>query len=208
MVDKKKVIFFGVQSATLGDFSEIAMRLQISPIYVDNLAEDLGRAPSDSISVKDLEDFHLKLPVVISIVTPAHRLSAMNHAINLGFTDFLAFISPNADIAANAIIEPGVFVNNSAIIGHSTKLAKNSVVNRGANIGHDVEIGEFTHVAPSACILGFSKIGKSVLVGANSTILNNLNIGDGAIIGAGAVVIHDVASGETVVGNPARPIAR
>lgn len=49
-------------------------------------------------------------------------------------------------------------------------------------------------------------IGKNVWVGGGAIILPGVTIGDDAIIGAGAVVTKPVASGATVVGNPARPI--
>jgi acetyltransferase-like isoleucine patch superfamily enzyme len=43
-------------------------------------------------------------------------------------------------------------------------------------------------------------------VGTGAIILPGVTIGAGATVGAGAVVTKDVADGETVVGNPARPI--
>jgi maltose O-acetyltransferase len=46
-------------------------------------------------------------------------------------------------------------------------------------------------------------IGKRVWIGGGAIILPGVNIGDDAIIGAGSVVTRDVASGFTVVGNPA-----
>ena len=45
-------------------------------------------------------------------------------------------------------------------------------------------------------------------VGSGAVILGGVRIGEGATVGAGAVVGHDVAAGETVVGNPARLLAR
>ncbi|NVO55522.1 sugar O-acetyltransferase [Rhodobacteraceae bacterium B1Z28] len=49
-------------------------------------------------------------------------------------------------------------------------------------------------------------IGQNVWVGGGAIILPGVTIGDNAIIGAGSVVTKDVAPGQTVVGNPARPI--
>lgn len=49
-------------------------------------------------------------------------------------------------------------------------------------------------------------IGANVWIGGGAIILPGVTIGDDAVIGAGAVVTRDVASGATVVGNPARPV--
>jgi maltose O-acetyltransferase len=50
-------------------------------------------------------------------------------------------------------------------------------------------------------------IGRNVWVGGGALILPGVSIGNDAIIGAGAVVTRSVASGTTVAGNPARPLA-
>ena len=200
-LNEKSIIFFGVQSASLGDFSEVALTLNLRPIYVDNLPNKLLEPPKDTLGISQLQDFHFLLPIVISIMTPHARESATNHARELGFQNFQSLISPTANIANNAVIE-----NAGAMIGPSALIAENSVINAAAMISHHVSIGEFTHVAPSACVLGSVIIEDRVFVGANSTILNNIKIGAGAIIGAGAVVLHDVLPGQTVVGNPARVI--
>jgi serine O-acetyltransferase len=47
-----------------------------------------------------------------------------------------------------------------------------------------------------------------VLIGAGAKILGNITIGEGAKVGAGSIVLDDVAPFTTVVGVPARPVAR
>jgi len=49
-------------------------------------------------------------------------------------------------------------------------------------------------------------IERGASIGSGATILGGVRIGEKALIGAGAVVTKDVAPGETVVGNPARPL--
>lgn len=49
-------------------------------------------------------------------------------------------------------------------------------------------------------------IGTDVWIGGGAILLPGVSVGDGAIIGAGSVVTRDVAAGQTVVGNPARPM--
>jgi len=50
------------------------------------------------------------------------------------------------------------------------------------------------------------RLGADVWIGAAAMVMSGVTIGDGAIVGAGAVVTKDVASGDTVIGVPARPL--
>jgi maltose O-acetyltransferase len=52
------------------------------------------------------------------------------------------------------------------------------------------------------------RIGENVWIGSGAIILPGVTIGADAIIGAGSVVTRDVPAGATVMGNPARMIAR
>ncbi|WP_299725484.1 sugar O-acetyltransferase [uncultured Tateyamaria sp.] len=51
-------------------------------------------------------------------------------------------------------------------------------------------------------------LGENVWIGAGAIILPGVTIGDRSIVGAGSVVTRDVAADTTVVGNPARAVAR
>ncbi|HKI65822.1 MAG TPA: DapH/DapD/GlmU-related protein [Solirubrobacterales bacterium] len=50
-------------------------------------------------------------------------------------------------------------------------------------------------------------VGQGASIGSGATILGGIRIGAGATVGAGAVVTRDVGPGETVAGNPARPLS-
>ena len=89
-----------------------------------------------------------------------------------------------------------------------------------------IHVGDFTQIGPAvqiyaadhprdaatrrACLeLGRPvRIGNAVWVGGGAIILPGVTVGDEAIIGAGSVVTRDVPAGATVVGNPARVVAR
>jgi acetyltransferase-like isoleucine patch superfamily enzyme len=49
-------------------------------------------------------------------------------------------------------------------------------------------------------------VGDGCYLGIGSVIRDHVRIGDHAIVGMGAVVVADVASGQTVLGVPARPV--
>jgi serine O-acetyltransferase len=51
-------------------------------------------------------------------------------------------------------------------------------------------------------------IGDGVLVGTGAQILQYINIGENAVVGSGACVVKDVEPGITVVGIPAKPLAK
>ena len=46
------------------------------------------------------------------------------------------------------------------------------------------------------------------MIGAGAKVLGSINIGDDVKVGAGSVVVSDVPSGTTVVGVPARIVAK
>ena len=49
---------------------------------------------------------------------------------------------------------------------------------------------------------------EGVLVGTGAQVLQYVTVGEGATVGAGAVVTKDVPPGATVVGIPAKELAR
>lgn len=110
------------------------------------------------------------------------------------YTDFAE--NSGLQILAQAVIQPGV------------KLGKHVVINTSAVIEHDAELGDGVFVSPSATILGGAIVERFALIGAGAIILPTVRVGKGAVVGAGSVVTADVGTGETVVGAPARPLAR
>lgn len=83
-----------------------------------------------------------------------------------------------------------------------------NLFNLNVTVGHDAVVGAYAVFNPSVNISGFVRVGDRVLVGTGAQVLENLTIGADATVGAGAVVRADVAPGQTVVGVPAKPVAR
>jgi UDP-2-acetamido-3-amino-2,3-dideoxy-glucuronate N-acetyltransferase len=100
-------------------------------------------------------------------------------------------IGDRCKIEAFAFIPSGVTIEDEVFIGpHATF----------TNDLHPHAVGDWS-ITPTMVRRGAS-------IGANATIVCGVTIGEGATVGAGAVVTKDVPPGESVVGNPARPIKR
>src|SRR5947208_12012769 len=78
---------------------------------------------------------------------------------------------------------------------------------RHVYIGHNVVLGRGCILSAQVGISGSTKLGDFVMVGGQAGFAGHLSIGSGARIAGTAGVMRDVASGETVCGSPAVPIA-
>lgn len=119
---------------------------------------------------------------------------------------WLSIIDPAASLAAEVMIGDGTLIGMGAVVQTGVSIGRHAIINSGAIIDHDCRLGDFVHVAPGAVLTGGIQVGAGALIGAGAVILPGLSIGEGATVGAGAVVTRAVANGQTVVGNPARPL--
>jgi UDP-2-acetamido-3-amino-2,3-dideoxy-glucuronate N-acetyltransferase len=117
-----------------------------------------------------------------------------------------------------------VEIQRGAAIGAECKIQSHTFICDGIEIGDRVFVGHSVTFVndkePRATAAGGGlqteddwELQRTVVeddasIGSGATILGGVRIGHGALVGAGAVVTRDVAPGETVVGNPARPLAR
>ena len=118
-----------------------------------------------------------------------------------------AFVGPDVELA------PGAILCHQSIITASARIGRHFHSNLFSYVAHDCVIGDFVTLAPRVCINGNTVIEDDVYIGTGAILRQGtpdkpLRIGKGAVIGMGAVVTKDVAPGETVVGNPARPMTR
>jgi UDP-3-O-[3-hydroxymyristoyl] glucosamine N-acyltransferase len=109
-------------------------------------------------------------------------------------------IYEDVEIGSNACIDRAVV--GSTIIGAGTK------IDNLVHVAHGVKIGRNCLIVAGAVIGGSCEIGDNVYIGIGAMIKNKIRIGNNAVIGMGAVVLKDVAEGETVVGNPAKPLIK
>lgn len=121
--------------------------------------------------------------------------------------------------AANVVVMDAVEIGQGAVLSPFVTLTSNIRIGRcfHANIysyvEHDCLIGDFVTFAPGVKCNGNVVIEDHAYIGTGAILRqgqpgNPLVIGRGAVVGMGAVVTKSVAPGVTVVGNPARPLAK
>jgi UDP-2-acetamido-3-amino-2,3-dideoxy-glucuronate N-acetyltransferase len=126
-------------------------------------------------------------------------------------------------IGDNSRIGPFVEIQRGAVVGASCKIESHTFICDGATIEDDVFVGHgvvfINDKRPRATSDGRLQVDedwellptlveRGASLGSGAVILGGVTIGAGATVGAGAVVTRDVPAGETVVGNPARPLAK
>ena len=147
----------------------------------------------------------------VAIVRPAVELHAMLSR-RLGHVGEGVVVRQPffCDYGFNIRIGAGAFLNFNCVILDVVEVW----IGEGPQIGPAVQIYAADHPRdPELRRAGLElgrpvRIGNNAWIGGGALILPGVSIGDDAVVGAGAVVSRDVAPGVTVVGNPARSVAR
>lgn len=109
------------------------------------------------------------------------------------------------------IIEDNVHIGENCCIVRGaiddTIIKKGAKLNTRVHVAHNCIIGENTVITAPTHICGSVEIGRNCHIAAQ-TIRNQCSIGEGATLGLGAVIVKNVEAGQTVIGNPARPLIK
>lgn len=109
----------------------------------------------------------------------------------------LAMASGGVSIGDPVVVQPGVYIVHGQV-----------VIDGLAEIGSGAVIAPFVTIGLRGGELEGPTLEADVIVGTGAKVLGPVRVGAGARIGANAVVVADVEPGTTVVGAPARPVAR
>jgi UDP-2-acetamido-3-amino-2,3-dideoxy-glucuronate N-acetyltransferase len=102
-------------------------------------------------------------------------------------------------IQSHSFICDGVRIEDQVFVGHGVVFV-NDKRPRATDAAGKLQIEADWELLPTV-------VEQRASIGSGATILGGIRIGAGATVGAGAVVTRDVEPGETVAGNPARPLA-
>lgn len=145
--------------------------------------------------------------IIIAIGEPTVRGKLYQQAKKEGYS-FATIIHPEAYVAPSVHLGEGCIVKMLSIISSNTVIGNNVYIQSNAIVGHDVVIKDNCQISSYSNISGHCSIGENVFIGVNSCIKDEINIGNNVIIGMAAAVMKNVDSDVTVLGNPARVIAK
>jgi sugar O-acyltransferase (sialic acid O-acetyltransferase NeuD family) len=150
--------------------------------------------------------------VVGAIGSPRAREVVMGKAAAAGFTP-ATIIHPRVEMSRWVTVGEGTVICAGSILTTNIELGRHVQINIDCTVGHDAMLDDYATLAPGVHISGSVRLGKRSYVGTGAVVINGtpekpLIIGDGAVVGAGACVTKSVDPGATVVGVPAKPLAR
>jgi len=103
-------------------------------------------------------------------------------------------------------IHPAAVLGRRFVIDHGMGV----VIGETAQVGDDCYFYHQVTLGVARTMSGkrHPTIGNNVIIGAGAKVLGPISVGDNARIGSNAVVVEPVPADTTVVGVPARPVAR
>lgn len=145
---------------------------------------------------------------VVAVGDPLLKMRFVELAIAAGLEPAPPIIHRSAVLGRGNKIGLGSVICPFVCVTTNTDIGKYTVLNLSSTVGHDTSIGEYSTVSPGANISGNCAIGDACYIGTNSAIREKVTIGNHSTVGMGAVVTKSHGMNLTLIGSPARPVAK
>jgi sugar O-acyltransferase (sialic acid O-acetyltransferase NeuD family) len=148
----------------------------------------------------------------VALANPHARMAVCERLLGAGFKP-VSIVSRQAVLIGPAEIGEGAIICAFCTITTNIRIGRFYHANIYSYVEHDAVIGDYVTFAPRVNCNGNVMIRDLAYIGAAAAIRQGdygrpTVIGREAVVGMGAVVLNSVSDGETVVGNPAKPIRR
>ena len=211
MAEKKIIIFGNGGFAREVQWLAETVGRSVAAFVDRDDSPELGKTIHD-IPVVTAEEARWSFPdaqFVVGVGDPKLRGKIAMAASGLGFVP-ASLIHPNVAMSKYVNIGEGTLICAGSILTCDIKIGKQVHINLDCTIGHDVVIGDYVTLSPGVHVSGNVTIGDFTTIGTGAAIINGaqdhpLLVGDDVVIGSQACVTREVATGQTVVGVPARP---
>ena len=145
--------------------------------------------------------------VVIAVGEPSDRKKIYERVKGQGYK-LATLISSHVYFGTGISLGEGVILKNNTQISSDAIIGDNVFMEGECIIGHDVVIGSHSQISSYSIVCGQTHVGEETFIGVSASVRDDIKIGRNSIIAMGAVVMKDVPDYCTVMGNPARVIAK
>jgi UDP-2-acetamido-3-amino-2,3-dideoxy-glucuronate N-acetyltransferase len=162
--------------------------------------DTMGLSPANDAPYRMLRDVEFGQGVRVFSFTNLYGCSVGDESRIGTFVEVQAGarIGAACKISSHTFVCEGVTIEDRVFVGHGVTFVNDKRPRATAQDGAPQSADDWEMLE--------TVIEAGASIGSGATILGGVRVGRDALVGAGAVVTHDVAPGETVVGNPARPL--
>jgi len=140
--------------------------------------------------------------------TALARRSELFDLLKVAGAPIPTLVHPHATVSRTCRIGAGTVVFPGVVLGAAVEVGDNVVLYSNAVAEHDCRIAAHAYLSPGVILTGAVTVEESAFIGAGAVLFPGIIVGARATVAAGAVVTGGVQAGATVLGSPARLIAR